>query len=137
MTNLKSLLALILICFLIVGCEEQERTFKEIQELNLVKDSIDNDIHQNHQKELNNLGSWGGKRYFAKLKVKTSRFSLDPIKHMKDGMNSFEFYVPIDSIAYHEMKVGQNLKSDFRGGSFIVGGSISNTDIIVKDLVKR
>lgn len=77
----------------------------------------------------------GNARYVIKVKCKQSRFSLDIGEHIKDGMNAFEFELPVDSKFYNQVNVGTEIVDDFRTGSLILNGSFSS--MTMKVISKR
>jgi hypothetical protein len=71
--------------------------------------------------------------YLVKFKLKQSHVSLDIGKHIKDAANAVEFEWPVSKTFYDKVNVGDNVLEEFRGGSFLVEGSIGNWKITVQD----
>ena len=66
------------------------------------------------------------------VELSQRRMSLDLWKHLKDSMNAVKFKLPVSCKFYDEVKLGDNLISDgFRGGSFIVSGTVSSWSLKV------
>lgn len=62
-------------------------------------------------------------QYILKLKLKQSHFSVNPMKHIKDGMNAIEFELPVSKEFYDNVQVGTNIVDNFRVGSAVFSGS--------------
>ena len=76
--------------------------------------------------------------YVVKLQISQSRFSLSLWQHAKDAMNKCVFTFPTDKETYDKLKIGDNVISKFRTGSFIISGSFSKWKIKVVDkFIKR
>lgn len=74
--------------------------------------------------------------HILKLQVRQAhRWSLNPMKHVKDAINASEFEIPVDHDFYAAVHVGQELSNEFRVGSAVLRGSISS--MVVTVLAKR
>lgn len=71
--------------------------------------------------------------YILKLKLKQSHFSIDPMKHIKDGMNAIEFELPVSKEFYDSVKIGTNIVDDFRVGSAVFSGSYGSWKMSVTE----
>lgn len=75
---------------------------------------------------------------YLEIELSQSRFSLDPLEHLKDGMNKVTFLLPVSCKFYSEVNIGdQLLKHRFRSGSFIVSGSMGKWSLKVKQKYER
>ncbi len=75
------------------------------------------------------------KTYVMMIEVKQSRTLdiLDTENYIKDQMNKFSFPIQVSKQFYNNHNVGDELKSDFRIGSFIMNGTMSSWKIKVKE----
>jgi len=64
--------------------------------------------------------------------VQKQSFSLDISKHIKDSMNAFDMEIPVDKEFYDSVKIGQEIKSDFRVGTAVMKGSFGSNTVTVK-----
>lgn len=65
--------------------------------------------------------------YRVTLEVKQSHFSINPMKHIKDEMNAFEFNWDIPGNVYNNVEEGHDFIEDgFRTGSFVMSGSVGD-----------
>lgn len=75
--------------------------------------------------------------YLVTLELKQSHFSLNPAKHIKDAMNAVEFTIPVSKDFYNELKEGEKMLEEFRGGSFWTEGSFGDWNVtVVKKEIK-
>lgn len=59
------------------------------------------------------------------------RWSLNPMKHIKDALNASEFEIAVDADYFAAVSVGQELTNEFRVGSAVLRGSISSMTVKV------
>ena len=71
--------------------------------------------------------------YILKIKGQQSRFGLSISDHIKDSANSFEFEIPVSKEFYDEQEIGENILKSFRGGSFVLNGSVGSMNLTVVD----
>ncbi len=69
--------------------------------------------------------------YIITLQVKDSSFSLSISRHIKNKMNAVEFDIQTTKEYYDSCKIGDQLASDFKNGSFLFHGSIKSTKVTV------
>lgn len=68
----------------------------------------------------------------VEIEISQSSFTLDPIEHWKNSANASRLTVGFLPSEYNRLSEGQEIDSDFRGGSFwLNGGKISSRDISV------
>jgi hypothetical protein len=72
-------------------------------------------------------------KYFLKLRLKQSHFSLSIKKHIKDAVNSVDFELPVDKEFYDSVSKGTELVDEFRFGSFVLSGSFGDWELTVKE----
>lgn len=72
-------------------------------------------------------------KYFIEIELSQSHFSLNFDDHMKDAMNTTSFEIAVDKDLYETSYVGQHLLKEFRGGSFLLKGSIGDWVLKVKN----
>lgn len=68
------------------------------------------------------------------VRLKQSRWSLDPFAHAKDAMNATEFTLPTACDTAGTLKSGDNLMESFRAGSLFLRGSLSDFKLTAKDV---
>ncbi len=143
---------LVLFVVLLIGCAETpENIKKEILSLkNEVRSAEDRCNQLNleirlkiqqlkHEKEelakiqVNKAIKQDTAIYILVLELSQSHFTFDIGTHMTDSMNTTEFEIAVDKRFYNKVKVGESLKKEFRGGSFIMKGSIGDWNVEVKD----
>lgn len=71
--------------------------------------------------------------YILKFRLKQSHFTMDVGTHIKDGINSIEFDMPVPREFYNSVHVGSNIVDEFRMGSFIMNGSFGDWNMKVID----
>lgn len=72
------------------------------------------------------------KVYMLKLQLKQSHSLLDDFdEHIKDAMNAAEFEIAVDKSLYDSLEPKQDLFKAFRGGSFLISGTIGDWHITV------
>jgi len=77
-------------------------------------------------------------RYIVTIEIKQTHFTLDLFEHAKDAINAIQMSIPVDKSFYDSVNVGTVLDNSFRGGSFIVNGSLGSWNIkVVKKEVQR
>jgi hypothetical protein len=70
----------------------------------------------------------------VELELRQSRFSLDPMQHLKDAMNAVSFNWDIPCSVDDNIEVGHDFIEDgFRVGSLIMRGSAGRWSLRVKD----
>lgn len=81
----------------------------------------------------------GKARYMLKLRLKQSHFSLDLDDHLKDAMNTAEFWIAVDQEMYDSVSPGSEILDKFRVGSLIMNGSFGSWHIKVleKKIAKK
>ena len=67
--------------------------------------------------------------HILKIEIHQSHFSLNPMTHIKDAANAFEFEIPVTESFYDSAEVGKNLQEKFRAGSFFLSGSIGDWNV--------
>lgn len=72
-------------------------------------------------------------RYILKVTLKQTHFSLNPLTHVKDSMNSETFELFTDKDSYDKATPGEDLFSSFRTGSAFLYGSWGNWKIRIDD----
>lgn len=142
MKQLFLLLSIITISF--TACAKSTTIERNISLLNKEKIELQTDIIKMDQEldRLNNILSEkvdslneDQKTYIILLEVKQDRTLgiLDIEGTIKDEINKFSFPVEVSKSYYNKYKVGENIESDFRLGSFIMKGSLSSWKIKIKD----
>ena len=103
-------------------------------EKNSCQPSDNNDFSEQSKTNSDNVQATPGSgRYVLKVRLKQSRMSLDPFKHLADAANAEEFEIFTDQQAYNEAVIGMALFTAFRSGSFFVHGSWSDWELTVID----
>ena len=68
----------------------------------------------------------------VEIEISQSSFTLDPIEHWKNSANASTMTIGFLPSEYNRLQEGEEISSDFRGGSFwLNGGKISSRDISV------
>lgn len=130
-----------------IGCadlrEEQKLLKEQNESLKFDKDQLYVDIANirtekfNLEEELKTLQveksvRLGREKYVVEFELRHVRpfsFSLDDM--LKDELNATKISLPVDKEFYEKVSPGDVLNSDFRVGSFIMGGSWSNWQVSV------
>lgn len=69
----------------------------------------------------------------CQLEISQSSCTLDIWQYMKDAANTFTITIPVDKQFYNSIKKGETLKSNFKGASFMIDGSIKEVNVRVKN----
>ena len=114
---------------------ERTQLYKETNKLTTKISSLSDSIKVlSEEVNILNTKKSGCKPIFmVKIKLKQSRMSLSISEHVKDDMNAIEFELPVNEEFYNSVQVNTKIVDEFRAGSFIVNGCISNWDMIVID----
>ena len=73
--------------------------------------------------------------YVLELEISQSHFTLDLGEHLKDSMNKITIPIQVSEEYYYSIEEGDTLSNEFRVGSFIFKGSISNLIINVNKAI--
>lgn len=92
----------------------------------------ENELLTAQVKALKEGGTAKSPKYFLKLRLKQSHFSLSIKKHIKDAVNSIEFELPVDKEFYDSVSEGTEIIDKFRFGSFVLYGSLGDWEMTVK-----
>lgn len=133
---------LLLLTILLVGCESKEEVQSDIEKLQTQRVILEDIMvgMNNHIGELRGdikllkqdkrvmemYRDGETPRYIVTFELKQSHFSLDVTEHMKDGMNKIKFDLPVDKTFYDSVTVGEKMIEEFRGGSFLMKGSLGS-----------
>lgn len=67
------------------------------------------------------------------LEIKQKHYNLSISDHFKDKMNTVTFEIPVDSVYYDIVNVGDVIVSEVRGGSLVTSGSLGELQVTVVD----
>jgi cell division protein FtsB len=150
---IKTITLYVMLTVVLFSCENQQDIQSDIERLKNKRTTIQKEVQNlsnsklNKQKEIDLLdeklkelriyNSGRTPQYILKIRLKQSRVSLDIGKHIKDGMNTIEFELPVDKDFYNSVSVGTEITDEFRTGSFILNGSFSSWNMTVKGKVVR
>jgi len=113
--------------------EQRDTLSSEVRTLESTKNNLVTSIVELKQDEsvLKAYANGETVLYLVKFKLKQSHVSLNIGKHIKDAANAVEFEWPVSKTFYEKVSVGDNVLEEFRGGSFLVEGSIGSWNITV------
>ena len=67
------------------------------------------------------------------LEIKQKHYNLSISDHLKDKMNAVTFEIPVDSVYFDIVNVGDVIVSEVRGGSLVTSGSLGELQVTVVD----
>jgi hypothetical protein len=82
------------------------------------------------------LSSFAGELCVVTFKIKQSTFTLSISEHFKNEANKQFLQIPVDCDFYNTLRIGQELHSEFKVGSFIFNGDLSKLEVTVHDKKK-
>lgn len=135
---------------LLTGCSQSPDDLRsEISELKAMRSQAYNDYTQELAKyleikrEINNLEekleiykhieAGDTPKYILTLELRQVHYTLDIREHFRDAMNAVTFDIAVDEEFYNEQEVNAELLRSFRGGSFILNGTLGSWNISVVD----
>ena len=111
---------------------ELKEHVKKIKSLTTKKEYLNNEIDKvSKELKIKQAENENKIAYYITFQLKQSHFTLDMGKHLKDAMNAVDFKIPVDKKFYDNVRINQEIVDDFRGGSFLMEGSIGNWKVKV------
>lgn len=148
-----TMITIALLAVMLTSCEKKQDVQNDIEHLKNERKTIQQEVQKlsnskcNKQeeiaildeklKELKIYNSGKTPHYILQIRLTQSRLSLDMMQSMKDMMNTIKFEIPVDKDFYNTVSVGTTIVDEFRAGSFILNGSLSNWNMTVQGKVIR
>jgi hypothetical protein len=142
-------LILVVVCLAFTSCENEKDVQSDIDRLRSERTLLERDVEglqyeilsrekeisvlNDELKELNIYKIGKTPKYLLKIRLKQTHYTLDIGEHIKDGMNSVEFEIPVDKEYYNSVSRGCDIVDNFRVGSLILNGSFGSWDMSVAD----